>query len=295
MFRSFTAQAIIDRLSGRRLLSFIVALTFIPALGYFIASALYPEHGLVASSTGPVVKPGHVSFLTALYFSVTTETTLGFGDVTPVGLSRALACVQVLTGLALAGFCIAKLTSMNGRNIREAGSKASGVWLVMNRLPSGQKLVSVTEIRLIAGSIHYGGSNYTLDAEFCGTWDSTLLECNDNVLRFRYSNRNSITEYFDEGVSHLTFRYSAGCDSSKLSFNKAVWDTYGATAQDFGKQIQVTFEGWRVKPEQVRKLNGTVQEKREVICEFARSFERFGLGPSRDRSATTTESESDHV
>ena len=43
------------------------------------------------------------------------------------------------------------------------------------------------------------------------------------------------------------------------------------------KQMQVTFEGWRAKPEQVRKINGTVQEQHKVICEFVRSSTSMNL------------------
>ena len=37
-------------------------------------------------------------FLSCLYYSVVTFTTLGYGDFTPVGISRAIAAVEAFTG-----------------------------------------------------------------------------------------------------------------------------------------------------------------------------------------------------
>lgn len=44
------------------------------------------------------------SFLNCLYFSGETYTTLGFGDLTPVGPIRLLAGVEALNGLLLVGW-----------------------------------------------------------------------------------------------------------------------------------------------------------------------------------------------
>ena len=38
------------------------------------------------------------SFLTSLYFSVVTFTTLGYGDITPIGPSRLIAALEAFTG-----------------------------------------------------------------------------------------------------------------------------------------------------------------------------------------------------
>lgn len=37
-------------------------------------------------------------FLSSLYYSVVTFTTLGYGDFTPVGISRAIAAIEAFTG-----------------------------------------------------------------------------------------------------------------------------------------------------------------------------------------------------
>jgi Ion channel len=52
-----------------------------------------------------------MTFPLGIYFSVVTISSLGYGDMHPLGFSRILACVEVLFGLAFMGIVIAKLTS----------------------------------------------------------------------------------------------------------------------------------------------------------------------------------------
>lgn len=52
-----------------------------------------------------------ITFLKSIYFSVITVSSLGYGDMHPVGYSKALACIEVLMGLAMIGIMIAKVTS----------------------------------------------------------------------------------------------------------------------------------------------------------------------------------------
>lgn len=51
------------------------------------------------------------TILTGIYFSTVTISSLGYGDMHPVGFSKVLACIEVLLGLALIGIMIAKVTS----------------------------------------------------------------------------------------------------------------------------------------------------------------------------------------
>lgn len=50
--------------------------------------------------------------LEALYFSVVTITTLGYGDFTPLGASRFFATAEALAGLLFAGYSISQVLSV---------------------------------------------------------------------------------------------------------------------------------------------------------------------------------------
>lgn len=62
------------------------------------------EHGL--GTLGESRKP---SFLTSVYFSATTYTSLGYGDVVPTGALTLLASSEALIGLLLIGWTAAYL------------------------------------------------------------------------------------------------------------------------------------------------------------------------------------------
>jgi hypothetical protein len=60
---------------------------------------------LVQFTTGSALAgPAGFSFANCLYFSAETFTSLGFGDLTPVGPVRLLAGVEALNGLLLIGW-----------------------------------------------------------------------------------------------------------------------------------------------------------------------------------------------
>ena len=60
---------------------------------------------LVQLTTGSALAgPAGFSFANCLYFSAETYTSLGFGDLTPVGPVRLLAGVEALNGLLLIGW-----------------------------------------------------------------------------------------------------------------------------------------------------------------------------------------------
>ena len=53
---------------------------------------------------GSLAGPAGFSLINCLYFSAETYTSLGFGDLTPVGPVRLLAGVEALNGLLLIGW-----------------------------------------------------------------------------------------------------------------------------------------------------------------------------------------------
>lgn len=86
-----------------RLRSYLIAfLVVVVTCGWLYSHLTVHGHG--------VNTPG-LGFLEGVFFSIVTVTSLGYGDIYPVGFSRVIAGVEVLFGLALMGIMIAKVTS----------------------------------------------------------------------------------------------------------------------------------------------------------------------------------------
>jgi hypothetical protein len=56
--------------------------------------------------------PGQPGFLDALYFSVVTIASLGYGDIRPEGWARLLVGLEVVAGLSYFGLIVAKVSSL---------------------------------------------------------------------------------------------------------------------------------------------------------------------------------------
>lgn len=86
-----------------KLLVVIVAAFLAHALEIFVyGAALYVLVAWLA--LGALAGTVGFSFANCLYFSAETYTSLGFGDITPVGPVRLLAGVEALNGLLLIGW-----------------------------------------------------------------------------------------------------------------------------------------------------------------------------------------------
>ncbi|MCX7043248.1 MAG: potassium channel family protein [Gammaproteobacteria bacterium] len=89
-----------DRQSRRKVLYGIFAALVLHTIEIWLfgmtywALLLWPE-------TGHVISTGRTGFLDMIYLSAMTYTTVGFGDLAPVGPIRFLAGTQALTGLVL--------------------------------------------------------------------------------------------------------------------------------------------------------------------------------------------------
>jgi hypothetical protein len=89
---------------ARRKLLLVILGTF---LAHAVEMALYglAYYGLVAYlKAGSMAGPAGFSLSICIYFSAETYTSLGFGDITPVGPIRLLAGVEALNGLLLIGW-----------------------------------------------------------------------------------------------------------------------------------------------------------------------------------------------
>lgn len=84
---------------------FLIVINF--SLIYYILGLTekYGRHGIYLDGIAS-------EYYEALYFSVVTITTLGYGDFTPLGLSRLLSATEALVGLFFVGYSIAQVLSV---------------------------------------------------------------------------------------------------------------------------------------------------------------------------------------
>ena len=86
-----------------RLRCYLIAfLAVVLVCGWLYSLLTVYGHGVNASA---------LSFLEGVFFSIVTVSSLGYGDIYPVGFSRVIAGAEVLFGLVLMGIMIAKVSS----------------------------------------------------------------------------------------------------------------------------------------------------------------------------------------
>jgi hypothetical protein len=98
----------VERVSVLQLLVGINVLLVVFAAVYWSLSGPGSTNGLIETYD----PEGRVAFLDALYFSVVALSSLGFGDIRPLGLSRFLAGAEVIIGLSFFGIMVAKISSV---------------------------------------------------------------------------------------------------------------------------------------------------------------------------------------
>ncbi len=74
-------------------------------VGYWFAA----QDGNLIDSFNPDSQPG---FADSVYFSIVTMSSLGYGDIRPVGWARLLVGLEVFAGLAFFGLLVAKVSSV---------------------------------------------------------------------------------------------------------------------------------------------------------------------------------------
>lgn len=79
----------------------------IGSTGFYFIFSSSPVHGL----TTLTALPPYEQFWNSFYFSIITATTVGYGDITPMGLSRIVAALESLIAFTLFALLVAKLVS----------------------------------------------------------------------------------------------------------------------------------------------------------------------------------------
>ncbi len=109
----FVRKNIIESLSFKKI--FLVWITIIIAFGLIFSFLEHasPGNGLEGLSSESLTEV----ILNSIYFSFITATSTGFGDITPLGISRLISVIEAVTGLLMFGIVISKLVSFKQETI----------------------------------------------------------------------------------------------------------------------------------------------------------------------------------
>ena len=83
----------------------MLATVLLFGVGYWFAA----QSGNLIYTWNPGTQPG---FADSIYFSIVTVSSLGYGDIRPVGWARLLVGLEVFAGLAFFGLLVAKVSSV---------------------------------------------------------------------------------------------------------------------------------------------------------------------------------------
>jgi hypothetical protein len=110
--RSSLSTRFIDALADRSVGAlFVLWIQIVLGCGlvYWLLAWASPHFALL--SGGQPVVEGWRGILPALYFSAVTATSIGYGDIVPVGAARVLAVIEGIAGLILFGCVVSKFVS----------------------------------------------------------------------------------------------------------------------------------------------------------------------------------------
>jgi rhodanese-related sulfurtransferase len=100
--------SLIHRRSALQLFFIWVGMILLSGVGYWLV-ALTSKYGL--AEAGTPVGSDLKGFGTALYFSFVTATSIGYGDILPVGIARVVAVAEAISALLIFGAVVAKFVS----------------------------------------------------------------------------------------------------------------------------------------------------------------------------------------
>jgi hypothetical protein len=99
---------LVERRSALQLSLIYIGTILLSGFAYWLG-ALVGEHGLVEA--GRPVGADLKGFVSAVYFSFVTATSIGYGDIVPVGFARVIAVAEGVAALLVFGAVVAKFVS----------------------------------------------------------------------------------------------------------------------------------------------------------------------------------------
>lgn len=112
IFRWFRILRLLRYVEGKTIFGYVTredSAIFVRIL-FTLFTIIFLFSGLIYQVEHPINSERFSTFLDAIYFSVATMTTVGYGDITPVSeMGRLLAVLMILTGIALIPWQIGEL------------------------------------------------------------------------------------------------------------------------------------------------------------------------------------------
>jgi voltage-gated potassium channel len=112
ILRWFRILRLLRYVEGRTILGYVTredSAIFVRIL-FTLFTIIFVYSGLIYQVEHPINPKAFGTFLDAVYFSVATMTTVGYGDITPISeLGRLLAVLMILSGIALIPWQIGEL------------------------------------------------------------------------------------------------------------------------------------------------------------------------------------------
>ena len=112
IFRWFRILRLLRYVEGKTIFGYVTredSAIFVRIL-FTLFTIIFLFSGLIYQVEHPINPAGFSTFLDAIYFSVATMTTVGYGDITPISeVGRLLAVLMILTGIALIPWQIGEL------------------------------------------------------------------------------------------------------------------------------------------------------------------------------------------
>ncbi len=196
-------------------------------------------------------------FPEALYFSIVTASTLGYGDITPTGWLRGAASVEVLGGLIFVGLAVSAIASIPMKLTRMAMKQCSGRWIERIEFRGNRNRVFYTDTRITTNgtSLDIFGENFDAgQANDKTVYKGTLIANQFPTLIFSYAS-DVPSEDYSSGISRVTMVQSASGH-----FNEYHGDCYDAK---HGNRDQM--RAYRVTdPETLRKLDDPKARREEM-------------------------------
>ena len=247
-----------DRTNMKHLLSLFFGFTLYFALQYGYLTKLSCVDGVKPCDQPDTMLQAAED---GIYFSIATETTVGYGDFAPRGFSRVLACLQALGGLCIAGLFVTKLTTGPSGKTKILVDRMSGAWIEFCDTDEGIR-TSLIHIRFEKGLLRYDGINFDMDENrerdrdpaYLGIFEGSsepTSSINGPEIWFDYSNLEHDESAFKSGRTSLCFSLRKDFPGRTMTIDEArergirPYDFFRGFAEDKDKGLIPMF-GYRL-------------------------------------------------